>query len=138
MSVPSAVEVGTDLPPLRVTLTRASLVRYAGASTDLNPIHWSDRAARALGLPGVIAHGMLTMGTALRVVTDWVGDPGRVVAYRVRFTRPIQVPDDADGVVVEFTGRVTAVEGDMASVSLQAVCDGAKVLGAAVAEVRLG
>ena len=78
------------------------------------------------------------MGTALRVVTDWVGDPGRVVSYRVRFTRPIQVPDDADGVVVEFAGRVTAVEGDVASVSLQVVCDGVKVLGAAVAEVRLG
>ena len=137
MSIPSTVEVGTDLPPLRVTLTREHLVRYAGASTDFNPIHWSDRAARALGLPGVIAHGMLTMGTALRVVTDWAGDPGRVVAYRVRFTRPIQVPDDAQGVVVEFGGRVTAVDGDIATISLQAVCDGVKVLGAAVAEVGL-
>ncbi len=134
---PTTVEVGTVLPPLSVTLTRDSLVRYAGASTDFNPIHWSDRAAHALGLPGVIAHGMLTMGLALRLVTDWVGDPGRVVAYRVRFTRPVAVPEDA-GATVEFTGQVTAVDGDVATITLQALHDGAKVLGAAVAEVRLG
>lgn len=136
MTGPAAVEVGTQLPPLTVTLTRDSLVRYAGASTDFNPIHWSDRAARALGLPGVIAHGMLTMGMALRVVTDWAGDPGRVVAYRVRFTRPVGVPEEG-AATIEFTGQVTSVEDDVATVTLQAVHDGVRVLGAAVAEVRL-
>ena len=74
----STVELGRVLAPLTVRFTRADLVRYAGASTDFNPIHWSDRKAAELGLPSVIAHGMLTMGTALRVVTDWIGDPGRI------------------------------------------------------------
>ncbi len=91
MSAPP-IEAGTTLPSLTVRLTRADLVRYAGASGDFNPIHWSDRAATALGLDGVLAHGMLTMGTALRVVTDWIGDPARVVSYATRFTKPVFVP----------------------------------------------
>ena len=90
MSAPSDVEVGTVLPSITATFTRETLVRYAGASTDFNPIHYSDRAASELGLPGVIAHGMLTMGTALRVVTDWCGDPARVLSYYVRFTKPVR------------------------------------------------
>lgn len=94
------VEVGTELPPLVLHYTREDLVRYAGASGDFNPIHWSDRAARALGMPSVIAHGMLTMGKALRIVTDWVGDPARVEGYFVRFTKPVPVPDDDAGVNV--------------------------------------
>src|SRR5690349_6222236 len=96
MSLVSA-EVGTTLPVLSVLLTRGDLVRYAGASGDFNPIHWSDRAAAAIGLPGVIAHGMLTMGLAARVVTDWVGDPARLISYSTRFTKPIVVPDDDMG-----------------------------------------
>jgi acyl dehydratase len=135
---PAAVEVGTTLAPLTVSFTRADLVRYAGASTDFNPIHYSDRQATAVGLPGVVAHGMLTMGAALRVVTDWVQDPARVLSYFVRFTRPVVVPDDDDGVQVRFTGTVTAVADQMATVSLEAVCGDEKVLGAARAEVDLG
>ena len=88
------VEVGTELPSLSVTLQRVNLVMYAGASGDFNPIHWNQRFAQAVGLPDVIAHGMLTMASAGRVVTDWVGDPGAVVEYGVRFTRPVVVPDD--------------------------------------------
>ena len=95
------VEVGTELPALTLRYTREDLIRYAGASGDFNPIHWSDRAAAALGLPSVLAHGMLTMGRALRIVTDWAGDPGRVVGYFVRFTRPVRVPDTAEGATVE-------------------------------------
>ncbi len=137
MTDAAAAEVGTELPPLEIVFTRADLVRYAGASGDFNPIHWSDRAAHALGLDQVIAHGMLTMGRALRVVTDWVGDPGRVRAYSVRFTKPVAVPDTDEGATVLVTGRVTALADGVATVAIDAVCDGVKVLGSAVAEVRV-
>ena len=132
------LEVGTIVPPLTAQLTRADLVRYAGASGDFNPIHWSDRAATALGLPGVLAHGMLTMGTALRVVTDWIGDPARVLSYSTRFTKPVLVPDDDTGATVTFRATVTAVDGDRATVTIDATCADQKVLGATRVEVRLG
>lgn len=131
------VAVGDQLPALEVHLTREAVVRYSGASTDLNPIHFSDRHARAIGLDGVVAHGMWTMGTALRVVTDWCGDPGLVSSYFVRFTRPLQVPDDDQGVLVRFAGTVTAVADQVATVQLEATCGDDKLLGAARAEVRL-
>lgn len=137
-TVVEGVEVGTQLPSLAVRFTRERLVRYAGASTDFNPIHYSEHFARRVGLPGVIAHGTLTMGTALRVVTNWVGDPGRVTSYFVRFTRPVVVPDDADGVEVRFNASVAAIEGSLVTISIEAVCDGQRVLGAARAEVDLG
>lgn len=132
------VEVGTELEPLTVRFTRETLVRYAGASTDFNPIHFSERSATAIGLPGVVAHGLLTMGAALRLVTDWAGDPAKIDNYRVRFTNPIVVPDDADGATMIVSGRVTGVEGDRVTIQLDAVCDGVKVLGAAKVEVDLG
>ena len=137
-TVAEAVEVGTQLPSLTVRFTRQRLVRYAGAATDFNPIHYSEHFARQAGLPGVIAHGMLTMGTALRVVTNWVGDPSRVTSYSARFPRPVVIPDDADGVEVEFTGSVSGIEGSLVTVSIEARCGGQKVLGAARAEVDLG
>ena len=130
--------VGTELPPLTVTFTRADLVRYAGASTDFNPIHYSERFAAQVGLPGVVAHGMLTMGAALRVVTDWVGDPAAVCSYSARFTRPVVVPDDEQGAEVIFTATVADVDGSLVSVVIEAVCGGEKVLGAARAVVDLG
>ena len=132
-----APEVGTQLPPLTLVFTRADLVRYAGASGDFNPIHWSDRSAARLNLESVIAHGMLTMGTALRVVTDWCGDPARVLSYYVRFTKPVVVPDTEAGATVSFGGTVTKVDDGVATVSIEALFDGVKVLGAATAEVRL-
>lgn len=131
-------EVGTALPGLTVRLTRASLVRYAGASGDFNPIHYSTHAAETLGLPGVIAHGMLSMGTALRVVTEWAGPGARVLSYGARFTRPVVVPDDGQGAELELSGRVTAVEDSVVIVTIDAVCAGQKVLGAARAEIDLG
>jgi len=137
-TVVDGVQIGTDLPSLSVRFTRERLVRYAGASTDFNPIHYSEHFARQVGLPGVIAHGMLSMGTALRVVTNWVGDPGRVISYAVRFTRPVVVPDDADGVEVQFSGSVSAIEGSLVTISIEATSDGQRVLGAARAEVDLG
>ena len=132
----TGVEVGTTLPSITVTFTRQTLVRYAGASTDFNPINYSDAAAAALGLPGVIAHGMLTMGAALRVVTDWCGDPTRVLSYYVRFVKSVPVPDDAAGATVTFGGTVTKVEDGIATVTIEATLDGAKVLGGAKAEVH--
>ena len=132
-----APEVGTQLPPLTLVFTRADLVRYAGASGDFNPIHWSDRSAARLNLESVIAHGMLTMGRALRVVTDWVGDPERVVAYGVRFTKPVPVPDDDTGVEVQVTGTVKAIADGIATIAIDALLGEIKVLGSATAEVRL-
>ena len=137
-TVVDGLEVGTGLPSLTVRFSRERLVRYAGASTDFNPIHYSEHFAKQAGLPGVIAHGMLTMGTALRIVTNWVGEPSRVISYAVRFTRPVVVPDDADGVDVEFSGSVSAIDGSLVTVSIDAISEGQKVLGAARAEVDLG
>lgn len=131
------VDIGTELPPLTVRFTRADLVRYAGASTDFNPIHYSERFAAQVGLPGVVAHGMLTMGAGLRLVTDWIGDPAGVRSYAVRFTKPVVVPDDDRGAEVRFTATVTAVEGSQVSFSLEAVSADQKVLGAARAVVDL-
>ncbi|HOC14103.1 MAG TPA: MaoC/PaaZ C-terminal domain-containing protein [Propionicimonas sp.] len=129
--------VGQELPGFTRTFTRADLVRYAGASGDFNPIHWSNPAAAALGLPDVIAHGMLTMGTALRVVTDWTGDPARVLNYFVRFSKPVVVPE-TDGAEVRFSGTVTKVEDGVATVRIEAVAGEVAVLGAATAEVSVG
>ena len=88
------VVVGTELPAQSFVLLRVDLVRYAGASGDFNVIHWNERVATDVGLPNVIAHGMLTMAEAIRVVTDWCGDPGAVVEYGTRFTKPVPIPDD--------------------------------------------
>lgn len=134
---PSTVAAGDPLPALEVHITRERIVRYSGASTDLNPIHFSDRHAQAIGLPGVVAHGMWTMGTALRVVTDWCEDPSRVQSYFVRFTRPIQVPDDDEGLLVRFAGSVAQVVDGVALVNLEATCGEDKVLGAVKVEVVL-
>ena len=131
------VGVGARLPSLTVRLTRADLVRYAGASTDFNPIHYSDHFAAQVGLPGVIAHGMLTMGSALRVVTDWVGDPARVRSYFVRFTKPVVVPDDAEGTEVAFGAVVEAVDDALVTIAIEATSGEVKVLGAARAVVDL-
>lgn len=128
---------GDELPPLRLRVTRADLVRYAGASGDFNPIHWSDRVATSVGLPGVIAHGMLTMALAGRLVTQWAGDPAAVRGYGVRFTRPVVVPDDDTGALLELSGKVTKVADGIATVTITASFDGRTVLGKAVAEVLL-
>ena len=134
----SDVEVGTELPALAVSLQRASLVRYAGASGDFNAIHWNERVATSVGLPDVIAHGMLTMASAGRVVTDWVGDPAALVEYGVRFTRPVVVPDDDSGAELAFSAVVAEKrEDNLVRVDITARCDGVTVLGRAQAVVRL-
>ena len=130
------VEVGLELPSLTVTVRREDLVRYAGAGGDFNPIHWSDRMAAALGLPGVIAHGMLTMASAVRVVTDWLDDPADLVEYGVRFTKPVVVPDDALGATVTFSAKVDKVADGLAELDITALAGEEKVLGRARAVVR--
>ena len=140
MSTPtiSSVSIGDQLPELNVTFTRADLVRYAGASGDFNIIHWNERTALAVGLPGVIAHGMLTMGQAINVVTSWTNDPTSVIDYQVRFTRPVVVPDNDEGVVVTFGGKVSAINEDgTIKVDISAVFEEKTVLARSSALVRL-
>ncbi|GAA1746996.1 MaoC family dehydratase [Luedemannella helvata] len=133
------LQQGTQLPVQTYQVTRADLVRYAGASGDFNPIHWNDRVATAVGLPGVIAHGMFTMALAGRAVTTWTGDPGSIVEYSVRFARPLVVPDDDEGTQVQVAGVVKAVDEEgRAQLDLTVTCGGEKVLTQAKALVRQG
>jgi acyl dehydratase len=128
------VEVGTELPGQSLPVRRADLVRYAGASGDFNVIHWNERIARSVGLPDVIAHGMFTMGSAITLVTEWVGDAGRVVEYGTRFTKPVVVPYDG-GADIEVSGVVKALDPDTKRVTIEltAKAAGEKVLGRALA-----
>ncbi len=130
-------EAGTELPPQEYAVTRADLVRYAGASGDRNPIHWSDRVATSVGLPGVIAHGMYTMALAGRAVETWAGGRGRVRELGCKFTKPVVVPDDDAGVIVRVAGTVTRVEDGAAALTLTVTCGGEKVLGMPKAVVAL-
>ncbi|MEW2141585.1 MaoC family dehydratase [Micromonospora vinacea] len=126
-----------ELPAQTFRVTRADLVRYAGASGDFNPIHWSDRVATTVGLPGVIAHGMFTMALVGRAVTEWAGSPDAVVEYGVRFTRPVVVPDDDKGTEIEVTARVREVTEDgLTRLEVTATCLGEKVLSQARATIR--
>ncbi|GGN26621.1 acyl dehydratase [Actinoplanes campanulatus] len=122
------------LEPKTFRVTRADLVRYAGASGDFNPIHWSERVATGVGLPGVIAHGMFTMALVGRAVTEWAGAPDAVVEFSVRFSRPVPVPDTDEGteVVVSATVKEVTDEGHT-RLSLTATCNGDKVLSLAQA-----
>jgi acyl dehydratase len=133
----TGVSVGMQLPAQDFAIVRGDLVRYAGASRDFNPIHWNERFAKSVGLPDVIAHGMFTMASAIRVVTDWAGDPGAVIEYSVRFTRPVVVPDP-DGTTLHVEGKVRAVRDDgLIEVDLSAMIDGQTVLAKARAVVRM-
>jgi acyl dehydratase len=126
-----------ELPTQTFRVTRADLVRYAGASGDFNPIHWSDRFATKVGLPGVIAHGMFTMALVGRAVTAWAGSPDAVVDYWVRFTRPVVVPDDDAGTEIVVTAVVREVTEDgLTRLDVTATCLGEKVLSQARATVR--
>ncbi|MEV4541871.1 MaoC family dehydratase [Micromonospora echinaurantiaca] len=126
-----------ELPAKTFRVTRADLVRYAGASGDFNPIHWSDRTATKVGLPGVIAHGMFTMALVGRAVTEWAGAPDAVVDYGVRFTRPVVVPDDDQGTEIEVTAVVREVTEDgLTRLDVTATCLGEKVLSQARATIR--
>ena len=131
------MEIGSQLPARTFRVTRADLVRYAGASGDFNPIHWSDRVATSVGLPGVIAHGMLTMALAGEALAAWLGDPTKIVEYAVNFTNPVLVPDDDQGAEVVVEGLVKRQTDDgLFQIDLTATADGQKILGQARALVR--
>jgi len=134
----ASLEVGQVIGTKEFLLTRDSLVRYAGASGDFNPIHYRDDFAQSVGLDGVLAHGMLTMGVAVQVVSDWVVDPGKIVDYGVRFTKPVFV-DASEGAVVVVTGKVgnINVETNEVRIDLSVVFNETSVLGKAQAVVRL-
>jgi acyl dehydratase len=132
------VAVGSQLPPASYPVNRLSLVKYCGASGDFNMIHWNERAATSVGLPNVIAHGMFTMAQAGRYVTDWVGDPGALVEFGVRFSAMVVVPDDEAGATIEVSGTVEEkLEGGLVAVGLTARSADAKVLTRARAVLAL-
>jgi acyl dehydratase len=126
----SALAVGDVVAERSFPLTRDSLVRYAGASGDFNPIHYRDDVAAEVGLPGVLAHGMLTMGFAVQPVVDWLGDPGKVLDYQVKFTRPVVV-DPETGAVVTVVAKVGAVEDAALRIDLTVTFGEPTVLGKA-------
>jgi acyl dehydratase len=132
------MEIGERLPARTFRVTRADLVRYAGASGDFNPIHWNDRFATKVGLPGVIAHGMYTMALAGQAVLGWAGDPAAVIEYSVRFTKPVVVPDDDQGAELTVSAVVKGFTDDgYAQLEITATCDDEKVLGQAKAVIRV-
>jgi acyl dehydratase len=132
------IEAGAEIAPRQYQVTRADLVRYAGASGDFNVIHWNERIAKSVGLPDVIAHGMFTMALAGRFLTDWAGDPAAVTEYGVRFSAPVVVPDDDKGTTVEVSGVVTGkLDGNQVTVDVTARSGDTKVLTRAHATVRL-
>ncbi|MDL9981311.1 MaoC/PaaZ C-terminal domain-containing protein [Microbacterium sp. ASV49] len=130
----ATISVGDVVAERTVHLTRESLVRYAGASGDFNQIHWSDVVAERVGLPGVLAHGMLTMGLAVTTLDTWVGDPRRVLEYGVRFTKPVLV-DQETGADVQVVARVGAVSDDEARIDLTVTSADQTVLGKAQVRV---
>ena len=134
MSLLDGLEVGQVVAERAFSLTRDSLVRYAGASGDFNPIHYRDDVATAVGLPGVLAHGMLTMGFAVQPVTDWLDARGWVSDYRVRFTRPVLV-DPQLGAVVTVTATVVVLDDAGARIDLTATVGEQTVLGKAQVRV---
>jgi acyl dehydratase len=131
-------EKGDEVARATYPITRESLVRYAGASGDFNAIHYRDDVAASVGLPGVLAHGMLTMGLAVQPVVDWVGDPARIGAYQVRFTRPVVV-DPASGATIEVVAKIGALDevAGTARIDLTVTVDGQTVLGKAQVSVTL-
>ncbi len=132
------VEAGTELEPRTYRAQRVDLVRYAGASGDFNVIHWNERIARSVGLPDVIAHGMYTMAQVGRYVTDWVGDPGAVLDFSVRFSAPVVVPDDDKGATIEVGGKIEEkLDDNRVVLALTARSGDAKVLSRARAVVKL-
>jgi acyl dehydratase len=134
----ASLEVGQEIGSTEFLLTRDSLVRYAGASGDFNQIHYRDDVAAAVGLPGVLAHGMLTMGAAVQVAVDWAGNAGAVIDYQVRFTKPVVV-DPVQGAVLVVTGKIGEIDAEnkVVRVDLEAVFNETKVLGKAQARVQL-
>lgn len=130
----AGVNVGDVVATRTIHLDRGSLVRYAGASGDFNPIHYRDDVAASVGLPGVLAHGMLTMGLAVQPLSDFLGTRGRIADYGVRFTRPIVV-DPEHGADVTIETKVGAIVDDAIRFDLTVTFEGDTVLGKAQVQV---
>ena len=128
------IEVGTVLNERVFFLDRAMLKAYADASGDQNPIHQNEEFALSVGLPNVIAHGMLTMALAGKYVTDWAGGSAAVKEYSARFVKPVIVPADQK-VDLTVSATVSEIDGDRISITLSATSAGVKVLGMAKAVV---
>ncbi|MCD0450289.1 MaoC family dehydratase [Actinocorallia sp. API 0066] len=133
----SEVEVGTEIPAVSYDVRRLNLVMYAGASGDFNPIHWDEHFAKSVGLPDVIAHGMFTMAQGGRFVTDWVGDPGAVLDYGVRFSGMVPVAHDSGNTLVISGVVEEKLDDNKVVVGLTARAADQKVLSQAKAVVRL-
>jgi acyl dehydratase len=131
-----ALTVGDILAEKTYAISRDSLVHYAGASGDFNPIHYRDDFAQSVGLDGVLAHGMLTMGIAVQPVVEWLGDRGTIADYQVRFTRPVPVSPSGTS-TISVSARVGVVDDDGARIDLTVTFDGATVLGKAQVRVVL-
>ena len=131
----SDLSVGQQVVEKTLEITRDSLVRYAGASGDFNPIHYRDDIAQQVGLPGVLAHGMLTMGLSISPIVDWLGDPAKIVDYSVRFTKPVVVPA-AGAATITVAAVVGAVEENRARIDITTTFEGSNVLGKAQAWVK--
>ena len=134
----SELSVGDVVASKTFDLTRDSLVRYAGASGDFNPIHYRDDIAQSVGLPGVLAHGMLTMGLAVQPVIDWVQDSAKILDYGVRFTKPVVVP--ATGVAtLTVTATVAQLDEETSKARVDLTCsfEENNVLGKAQVWVQL-
>lgn len=138
MSTPlTDAAVGDVLFTREIEVSRDRLVRYASVSGDFNPIHYNDAVATSVGLPGVIAHGMLTMGIAVETIMPWLGDAGRIVEYGARFTRPVVV-DAQDGADLVIVAKVGALDEDIARIDLTVTFADTAVLGKTQVRVRLG
>jgi acyl dehydratase len=131
----SELTVGQVIAEKTFEITRDSLVRYAGASGDFNPIHYRDDIAQQVGLPGVLAHGMLTMGVSISPVVEWLGDAAKVIDYSVRFTKPVLVPANS-AAMLSVSAVVGAIEENRARIDITTSFEGNNVLGKAQAWVK--
>ena len=132
------VEVGFELPKLTHTYKRQDLVDYANASGDQNRIHLDEEFAKSVGLPDVIAHGMLTMAIAGNVVTNWLKDINAIKSFSVKFSSPVVVPNNSEGTLVEFRGKIEEkIDNKQIKIGLEARCQGVKVLGRSIIIAQL-
>lgn len=130
------IEAGQLIGVRRIHVDRATLVRYAGASGDFNVIHWDEQAAKSVGLPDVVAHGMWSMGAAIQLVVDWCGDAGAITSYRAAFTAPVPVSRDR-GTDIDISAFVKSVELDRLNIELTAIVGGTNIFGRAIATVAI-
>jgi acyl dehydratase len=132
------VTVGQELPGISYPVERMNLVMYAGASGDFNPIHWNESFAKMVGLPDVISHGMFNMGSCAKLITNWVGDPAAVRRYKVRFSKPVVVPNEGGNSVSAKAKVVEKLGGKRVAIEISAEnAQGDQVISNGLVEVEL-